>query len=104
MKAKIGVVGEANAVFPFKLLNFTTFAVESAAEARRQIRTLADDEYGIIYLTETIAAEIPDVLDYYESQTLPAIILIPSLKGSTGLASQRLRGTVERAVGQDILD
>ncbi|MDO4670834.1 MAG: V-type ATP synthase subunit F [Aerococcus sp.] len=104
MKAKIGVVGEASAIFPFKLLNFTTFAVDSGSAARRQIRELANDQYGIIYLTETIAEQIPDVLDYYESQTLPAIILIPSQKGSTGLASQRLRGTVERAVGQDILD
>ncbi|MCI5775604.1 MAG: V-type ATP synthase subunit F [Aerococcus sp.] len=104
MKAKIGVVGEGDVVFPFKLLNFSTFSVENASDARKTIKQLADDDYGVIYLTENIAKELPDVLRFYESQTVPAIIVIPSQQGSSGFAHEHLRETVRQATGQDILD
>lgn len=51
-----------------------------------------------------MAAEIPETLAYYDKQVLPAIILIPTYKGITGLGRGRIRENVEKAVGQNILN
>ena len=75
---KIAVVGNRDAILPFRMIGFQTFPV---AEAQ----------------------EIPDTIAHYDRQVTPAVILIPTHKGSTGLGQQRIRDNVEKAVGQDIL-
>lgn len=101
---KIAVVGNRDAILPFKLIGFQTFPVSKAEEATKVIRQLAREHFGIIYLTEDIAAQIPETLAYYDQEILPAIILIPTHKGSQGLGLSRIQGNVEKAVGQNILN
>lgn len=100
---KIGVVGNRDAILPFQMIGFQTFPVSDNQEAINTLRHLALNDFGIIYLTEDIAVEIPDTLAYYDSQVTPAIILIPTHKGQTGFALKRLQDNVEKAVGQNIL-
>ncbi|MGT2948685.1 V-type ATP synthase subunit F [Streptococcus devriesei] len=102
-KYKIGVIGNRDAILPFRMIGFQTFPVNQAQEAINQLRKLAKNDYGIVYLTEDIAAEIPDTIAYYDSQVTPALILIPTHKGTTGLGLQRVQDNVEKAVGQNIL-
>ncbi|OYW71269.1 MAG: V-type ATP synthase subunit F [Aerococcus viridans] len=103
MAYKIGVVGEKDVVVPFQLIGFDAYPVISGQEARETIRTMADEGYGVIYLTETIATQIPDTVKFYDTQVTPAIILIPSHKGSLGIGKERVNANVEKAVGQNIL-
>lgn len=100
---KIAVVGNRDAILPFRLIGFQTFPVTAAQEAVNTLRQLSRDNYGIIYLTEDMAEKIPETIAYYDQQVTPALILIPTHKGSTGLGRQRIRDNVEKAVGQDIL-
>ena len=100
---KIGVVGNRDAILPFRLIGFQTFPVTEATEAVNTLRRLSREDFPIIYLTEDMAAEIPETLAYYDKQVLPAIILIPTHKGVMGLGQKRIRENVEKAVGQDIL-
>ena len=58
---------------------------------------------AVIYITEEAAQLVPEAIDYYTTATFPAIIPIPSAKGSLGLGMKRLKGNVEKAVGADIL-
>ena len=102
-KYKIGVIGNRDAILPFRMIGFQTFPVNHAQDAINTLRKLARDHYGIVYLTEDIAAEIPDTIAYYVSQVTPAVILIPTHKGATGLGLQRVQDNVEKAVGQNIL-
>ncbi|MGT2636268.1 V-type ATP synthase subunit F [Streptococcus ratti] len=102
-KYKIGVIGNRDAILPFRMIGFQTFPVNQAQEAINQLRKLAKNDYGIVYLTEDIAAEIPETIAYYDSQLTPALILIPTHKGTTGLGLQRVQDNVEKAVGQNIL-
>ncbi|MFC3927801.1 V-type ATP synthase subunit F [Streptococcus caprae] len=100
---KIGVVGNRDAILPFQMIGFQTFPVSEPQQATNTLRHLAMNDFGIIYLTEDIAAEIPETIRYYDSQVTPAVILIPTHKGNTGLALQRLQDNVDKAVGQNIL-
>jgi V/A-type H+-transporting ATPase subunit F len=103
MAYKIGVVGEKDVVVPFQLIGFDAYPVILGQEARETIRTMADEGYGVIYLTETIATQIPDTVKFYDTQVTPAIILIPSHEGSLGIGKERVNANVEKAIGQNIL-
>ena len=100
---KIAVVGNRDAILPFRLIGFQTYPVTEPQEAINTLRHLSQEDFGIIYLTEDMAQEIPDTIAHYDRQVTPAVILIPTHKGSTGLGRQRIRDNVEKAVGQDIL-
>lgn len=101
---KIAIVGNRNAIMPFHLVGFDMFPVTSDQEAIKVLKQLAEDDYGIIYLTEEIAAQIPDTIRYYDTQLTPAVILIPTHRGTLGIGKQRVQENVEKAVGQNILE
>lgn len=100
---KIAVVGNRDAILPFRLIGFQTYPVAEPQEAVNTLRKLSRENCGIIYLTEDIAQAIPETVAYYDQQLTPALILIPTHRGTTGLGRQRIRDNVEKAVGQDIL-
>ncbi|SDB90141.1 V/A-type H+-transporting ATPase subunit F [Pelagirhabdus alkalitolerans] len=103
MSHKIAVVGDKDSVLPFKILGFDVFASSTPENARETIDSLANDRYGVIYLTEAMAKEIPDTIKRYDAEVHPAIILIPNHKGSLNIGMDRVQDNVEKAVGQNIL-
>ena len=96
-------MGNRDAILPFRLIGFQTYPVAEPQEAVNSLRKLSRENFGIIYLTEDIAQAIPETVAYYDQQLTPALILIPTHRGTTGLGRQRIRDNVEKAVGQDIL-
>lgn len=100
---RIAIVGNRDAILPFRLIGFDTYAVVTAAQAKERLQSLAKNDYGIIYLTEDIAALIPETISHYDAFVTPAIILIPTHKGRLGIGAARIQENVEKAVGQNIL-
>ena len=89
---KIAVVGNRDAILPFRLIGFQTYPVTEPQEAINTLRKLSRENFGI-----------PDTVAFYDQRLTPALILIPTHRGTTGLGQQRIRDNVEKAVGQDIL-
>ena len=100
---KIAAVGDRNSVYGFASLGLKVFFAEDGAEAKHVIKTLAAEEYAVIYVTEKIISEIPEEIDKYRDQPLPAIIPIPGVAGNTGFGLRNVSRFVEQAVGSDIL-
>lgn len=100
---QIAVMGDKDSVLGFKALGLTTFPVESVEQARTTLHTIAKEDYGIVYLTETLAAAMESDIARYKDALTPAIILIPGKEGSLGIGMSSITKAVERAVGADIL-
>ena len=102
---KIGVIGGRETVMGFKALGLETFPAASAQEAAQILRrvTRESDEYAILYIEETLAAQMSAEIDKFKDSPTPAIILIPGREGSIGLGQSALKAAVERAVGTNIL-
>ncbi len=102
---KIAVIGGKDTVVGFKALGLDTFPAASAAEAGKILRSLTRDseDYAIIYIEETLAAQLTQEIDKFKDSPTPAIILIPGREGSIGLGQSALKSAVERAVGTNIL-
>jgi V/A-type H+-transporting ATPase subunit F len=64
---------------------------------------MAKSSYGVIFITEQIASLIPDTIERYDKEIIPAVILIPSNQGSLNIGMNRINENVEKAVGSNIL-
>lgn len=103
MFKKIGVVGDKDSVLAFKALGIDVFPVTSHDEARRTVDKLAINNYAVIFITEHVAQGIPETIERYNREMLPAVILIPSNQGTLNIGMQRINDNVEKAVGVNIL-
>ena len=71
--------------------------------AAKTLRTISESGYGVIYMTEALAALLEKEIAVYADRLMPAIILIPGVRGNTGAGIQHVKNSVEQAVGSDIL-
>ncbi len=72
-------------------------------EVFKTVVTAEEPAYAIIYLTEELSVPIQAEIAALKDDLTPAVILIPSAKGSLGLGMAALNTAVERAVGSNIL-
>lgn len=100
---KIAVVGDKDSILAFKALGVDVYSVYDSEEARRTVDTIARNNYGIIFITEQIASLIPDTIERYDKEMIPAVILIPSNQGTLDIGMSRINKNVEKAVGSNIL-
>ena len=103
---KIAVVGSADSVIGFKALGLDTYAVESGEEAKKVLHEITkprEDEYAIIYMEETVAAEIQNEIQKFDERPSPAVILIPGRNGPMGIGQAALTEAVQKAIGSDII-
>ncbi|SEQ32535.1 V/A-type H+-transporting ATPase subunit F [Lachnospiraceae bacterium NE2001] len=100
---KIAVMGDYDSIYGFASLGLSTFPVEGQEDAVRTLKNLANSGYGIIYITEELAALTEKQIEKYREKMTPAIIQIPGVKGNTGDGIRAVRRSVEQAVGSDIL-
>lgn len=100
---KIAVIGDYDSIYGFATLGLSICPVKTREEAKDKLRQLAAGKYGIIYITEAVAAELEKEIEEYREQVFPAIIQIPGVSGNTGAGIQGVKDTVEQAVGSDIL-
>lgn len=103
MAYKIGVIGDTASILAFMAVGFSVFPTENPEEAGKLLLRLAKENYAILYLTEDLAKEIPDTIARFKDVPVPAVIVIPGNKGSSGYGMDNIRRSVERAVGADIL-
>jgi len=103
MFKKIGVVGDKDSVLAFKALGIDVFPVVENDEARKVVDKLAMNDYAVIFVTEQVAQGIPETIERYTREMLPAVILIPSNQGTLNIGMKRINDNVEKAVGVNIL-
>ena len=99
---KVAAVGDRESILAFKAFGFETVPADTPEEAKEALSKLAEKDFAIIYLTEHLAAEIPEEFAKYAQQPTPAVILIPGGKGSLGIGMEAISSAVEKAVGADI--
>lgn len=99
---KIGVIGDSDSVLGFKSLGIDVYPATSG-EIMKTINRLAMKGYSIIFITEQAAEQATETIDKYKTSPFPAIIPIPSNRGTTGLGMKNIRDNVEKAIGADIL-
>lgn len=96
-------MGDYDSIYGFGALGLATFPVRDPQEGAKKLHQIADSGFGVIYITEKLAASIQNDIKRYAGSLTPAIILIPGISGNTGDGVQGVKDSVEQAVGSDIL-
>jgi V/A-type H+-transporting ATPase subunit F len=102
MTGKIGVIGEKDSIGCFRALGLDVFHEESARGIARTLDRMAKENYAVIFITEQAAALAQETIEKYKSLPFPAVIPIPSGKGSLGIGLSGIRKNVEKAVGTEL--
>jgi len=100
---KVAVMGDYDSIYGFGALGLSVFAETDPEHASQTLKQIAHSGYGIIYITEELAVKIRPAIGEFKDMPLPSIILIPGVKGNTGDGIKGVKGSVEQAVGSDIL-
>lgn len=100
----LAVVGDRDSISAFRAVGMKTVGVRTAEETGEAITRLAQAGYSVIFITERMAALVPELIRKYKARTFPAIIPIPDRFGSNGLGMQGIRDNVKKAVGVNIFD
>ena len=66
---KIAVMGDYDSIYGFATLGLSICPVKDRDEAKTKLRQLAEGNYGIIYITEAVAAQISSEINKYGEQT-----------------------------------
>lgn len=100
---RIAVLGDYDSIYGFATLGLEIFPVSDPEYGAAQLKRLTEGDYAIIYITESLAAELEKEISKYREVMKPAIILIPGVTGNTGAGITGVKKSVEQAVGSDIL-
>lgn len=105
-EAKIAAFGESDIMLIFKAIGADVYPVEGmtdTAEAENRLKAIIREGYGIIFMTETIAAELDSTIRYYSNRITPSIVVIPGLGKRNNYAVNQLRTAIIKAVGADVM-
>ena len=93
---KVAVMGDYDSIYGFSALGVDIFPLDDKVLAIKELRRLADNEYAIIYITESLAAEISEEIDRYRER-------VTGVLGNTGEGVSGVKKSVEQAIGSDIV-
>lgn len=97
------VVGTKKAIPAFLPLGFEVFGAEKPEEARLALEEAVKRRYGLLLITEDLAANLREEIEALSTRMLPVIGVIPGPGGSMGTGLTTLKARVEKALGADIL-
>lgn len=101
---RIAVMGDRDSIYGFAAVGLDIYPVDTLfEEPAKLLKRLATGEYAVIYITEALAKTLAEEIEHFNQSVTPAIIVIPGVKGNTGLGIAMVKKSVERAVGSDII-
>jgi len=102
MNGEIAIIGNGASVLAFKAGGVDAFVADGDTKARELLRKLAAT-YKVIFITDDLANANGDLIERMNENAYPVVVPVPSDKGASGYATERLKNQMERALGVDIL-
>ena len=97
----LAIIGQRETIMPFLATGAHVVFIKDG-EGAAAVEDLITQGFKIIFFTEEFIGELDDILIKYQNQTTPCLIPIPTGRGKTKLAIERIRGVIKKAVGADV--
>ncbi len=101
--SEIAMIGDRDSILGFKALGVEIFPVNTKSESTAALHQVIRQEFKVAFITEQMAPSPEEIADMIGDSTFPVVTMVPSNRGATGLAMQRLQTLVRKAAGADIL-
>jgi len=99
---KVAVLGEKKLILAFKSLGIDTFGIEKDDDFKKAKEKIETNDYGVLFITETIARKYNKAMEEFYLRTLPAVLIIPGTEDDLKVGKVSLKKTIERALGSDL--
>jgi len=100
---EIAMIGDRDSILGFRALGIAIFSANTKGESIEALREIIKQEYKVAFITEQIAPSPEEIAGIIGDRTFPVVTMIPSNRGSTGLARSNLQTLVRKAAGADVL-
>ncbi len=100
---KIAIIGDRESIKGFAAIGISTVPCDVDDTAAQKFNELCSGEYGIVFITEELARHLEEEIAKYDNKFIPAIIPLTGVKNNNGIGMDRLKASVEKAVGSDII-
>jgi V/A-type H+-transporting ATPase subunit F len=101
--SKIAFIGDRDSVWGFRAFGIAVFPVADSEEAGAAFTAAVDGAHAVIFVTEDVYEACAEQIAKYRDLALPTVTVLPSVKGSRGLAATEIHEAVSAAIGADIL-
>ena len=102
---KMIIIADRQTSLPFLGIGIDIVINEEIGGVRRTLHKLfGEEKYGIIFVTQSLAAKCLDLIEKLsEKKSSPLITIIPDSRGeASGIAEQRLGNLIRKAVGMEL--
>ena len=103
-ETKIAVIGDRASVIIFSAVGITVKEADTPKDAQSAVMELVQEGYKIIYITEALFRELPDLAEKYRESAYPSLIPIPDRSGSMQIGEKNIIRNMEKAIGTNIFD
>lgn len=100
---KAAIIGDTDSVYGFAAAGMEICVAEYAEDAKRELQRLASANYAVIFVTEQLAALMPEEMRRYSKMLIPAVVPVPGVFANTGAGMRALDEAVIKAVGAEII-
>ena len=100
---RVAIVGDKGSVLSFRALGLNAYAIDKPDEIREIWPQILEEGYMVIFITEPLYLQIKDLLPVTDGEKTPIVLIIPEATGGTKLGMRRIKETVEKAIGVDII-
>jgi len=97
---RVGVVGRADVIAPFRAAGFAVFPVEPGPGAGAAVEQLVGRGLSVLFYTEDLSPHLAGFISRCSRSATPCLVMLPMGAEQRGL--ERLRDIVKRAVGADV--
>lgn len=101
--SSIAMIGDRDSILGFKALGVAVFPVNTKDESVEALKEIAKSEFKVAFITEQMAPGPEEISTIIGDRVFPVVTMIPSNRGSTGLALKRIQALVRRAAGADVM-
>jgi vacuolar-type H+-ATPase subunit F/Vma7 len=102
MPNHIAIIGDSDFIMGFKSLDCALYPVEEKTDLRAIFQEVIEADFLCIFVLETCAIKIMDLLEQYREKTRPLIIVLPDFRADLSLTEDLLSRLTIKAVGRDI--
>ena len=99
----IAFIGDRDTVWPFKALGSDVFFSDEHESLPKLLNQVLQEKFEIIFVTAEIHESMRERIDGFAEESTPTFAVLPSVKGSRGIALQMIRDSIRRAMGAEFI-
>lgn len=101
--SQTALIGNDDILKIFRAFGAEVFGVNDEASARSAVEKTRREDYKVVFITESWAMKIGDILKPLPDRSFPVFIAIPERTGASQTGMEKLRLAARRAIGSDRL-